>query len=70
MTGDRRNLRADRRRSDPWCPAHGGDGRDQQQDGQGHAGARGHHGRAWRMRQDSRLPSYTTELGDVPVVRA
>lgn len=27
-------------------------------------------GRAWRMRQDSRSPSYTTELGDVPVVRA
>ena len=27
-------------------------------------------GRAWRMRQDSRSPSYTTELDDVPVVRA
>lgn len=27
-------------------------------------------GRAWRMRQDSRSPSYTTELADVPVVRA
>ncbi|NUB14127.1 DUF4113 domain-containing protein, partial [Azospirillum brasilense] len=27
-------------------------------------------GRAWRMRQDSRSPSYTTELEDVPVVRA
>ncbi|NUB12023.1 DUF4113 domain-containing protein [Azospirillum brasilense] len=27
-------------------------------------------GRAWRMRQDSRSPSYTTEMDDVPVVRA
>ncbi|NUB23572.1 DUF4113 domain-containing protein (plasmid) [Azospirillum brasilense] len=27
-------------------------------------------GRAWRMRQDSRSPSYTTELDDAPVVRA
>jgi Nucleotidyltransferase/DNA polymerase involved in DNA repair len=27
-------------------------------------------GRAWRMRQDNRSPSYTTELADVPVVRA
>lgn len=27
-------------------------------------------GQAWRMRQDSRSPSYTTELDDVPVVRA
>ena len=27
-------------------------------------------GRSWRMRQDSRSPCYTTELADVPVVRA
>ncbi|MCW2240654.1 DUF4113 domain-containing protein [Azospirillum canadense] len=27
-------------------------------------------GRAWRMRQEQRSPSYTTELADVPVVRA
>ncbi|MBP2232458.1 DNA polymerase V [Azospirillum agricola] len=27
-------------------------------------------GRAWRMRQESRSPSYTTRLTDVPVVRA
>lgn len=27
-------------------------------------------GRAWRMRQEQRSPSYTTKLEDVPVVRA
>lgn len=27
-------------------------------------------GRAWRMRQESRSPSYTTKLADVPLVRA
>ncbi|KAA0687616.1 DUF4113 domain-containing protein [Azospirillum brasilense] len=27
-------------------------------------------GRAWRMKQDSRSPNYTTELADVPAVRA
>ncbi|WP_282190449.1 DUF4113 domain-containing protein [Azospirillum brasilense] len=27
-------------------------------------------GQAWRMKQDSRSPSYTTALADVPVVRA
>lgn len=27
-------------------------------------------GRAWRMRQEQRSPSYTTKLDDVPVARA